>query len=215
MQHLLPISVAIVHACESIRFGWRMALEQAKLANVVLELADPASLAAAWPEAGVQVLLLHLGAAVSWLDALNWVRNVAPGTAVLVTGDLTPHLARQAVEAQASGLLHTNAPMAEYLKSISVLAQGGMYFNKDLREELLLQKKRGAAPEAEVVLSNRLRDVLRLASRVEGMSRKRIAESLGLSVRTVDGYMEDLFEIYNVKTRQALVMKAAKRGGSA
>ena len=215
MQHLLPVTVAIVHACESIRFGWRMALEQAKLAKVVLDLADPAGLAAAWPEAGVQVLLLHLGAAVHWLDALNWVRNIAPDTAVLITGDLTPHLSRQAVEAQASGLLHTNAPMAEYLKSISVLAQGGMYFNKDLREELLVQKKRAPVREREVELSKREREVLRLLLRPEGFIRAAIAAKLGIGKRTLDDSMDELFRKFKVKSRPALMLKVLKQGPAA
>lgn len=213
MPPTAPISVALIHGYEVLRLGLRTGMEREGLCKVVLDLAEPKGLAAAWPAEGVQVVVLYLCAAMRVsLDVVEWVRAKYPGTGVLVVGELTPALARCAAEAKVRGLLHITTPMDEMIRGVCVVAQGGLYANGAMREQLLELKKRGPASEPEVKLSAMQLKVLRLLCRDQCMSRAEIAEELGIGKRTVDDHIMLLFKKYNVDARQALVLKVLKRG---
>lgn len=213
MHPVVPISLVIVHASEAMRLGLRVGMEREGVTKVVLELAEPGKLAALWPDEGVQVVLLFLNTAISVaLDAVRWVRSRSPGTAVLVLGELTPGLAQRAVEAKANGLLHADAPLAEILRGVSVLSQGGLFFNGSYREHLLERKKKGSAREQDVQLTDMQLKVLRLLCRAECLTRQQIADELDIGKRTVDDHIEALFDKFKVRSTRALVQLALKRG---
>ena len=213
MHPVVPISMVIVHTSAAMRLGLRVALEQDGVAKVVLELAEPKGLAKVWPAESVQVVLLCVRAGMSLaLDAAHWVRSRSPGTAVLVVGDLTPSSARQALEAQVSGLLHTDAPLTEVVQSVSVTAQGGMHMNGLMREQLLAKKQRKSTLDPSRDLPDMQLKVVRLLCRAKSMTRGVIAEELGIGKRTVDDHINKLFKKFNVTTRHALVLKILKQG---
>ncbi|MFZ1617924.1 MAG: response regulator transcription factor [Flavobacteriales bacterium] len=213
MHPLVPISMVIVHTSEAMRLGLRVAMERDGVAKVVLELAEPKGLAKVWPDETVQVVLLCLSAAMSLtLDAARWVRHRSPGTAVLVLGDLTPALARQALEAHVSGLLHSDALLTELVQSVSVTAQGGMHLNGLMREQLLAKKQRPGATAPPTDLPEMQLKVLRLLCHPKAYTRPQIAEALGISTRTVDDHLHALFAKFDVRSSRALVQKAIKLG---
>lgn len=213
MHPALPLTVAIVHAHEVVRMGLRTILEGSGTIKVVLERPDTTGLLGALPPEGVQVMLLNLGTAVQLvLDAATSLRRRHPAIGLLLFGEMTPLLARRGLEAHAGGLLHSAAPAEEWLKCVELVAQGGMYMNGMMREQLLAKRRPAREPAQQVVPSPQQLQVLRCLCMPEYLSRKRIADRLGIGLRTVDTHIENLFRKFKVDSRHELVHQAMDRG---
>lgn len=213
MHPALPVTVAIVHAHEVVRIGLRTALEHSGTAKVVLERADAHGLHAALPAGGVHVLLLYLGTAVQVaLDAVHSLRRHHPATGVLLLGELTPVLVRRAVEARVGGLLHSAAPAEEMVKGVAVVAQGGLYMNGLMREQLLARRQQKPVPVPEVALSPMQQMVMRLLCHREHFTRERMANELGIGQRTVDTHVQALYRKLGVCNRHELLQKVLGKG---
>lgn len=99
----------------------------------------------------------------------------------------------------ASGFVLKSIPLPALIEAIRQVADGGTVFSADQLEARF------------VTLSARERDVLKLA--MDGLSNKEIAARLGLHRKTVEAYISEVFQKYDIHGgRIEMTMRAAAEG---
>jgi DNA-binding NarL/FixJ family response regulator len=145
---------------------------------------------------------------MSGLDALARVKKQGlQARVVFLTMHNEPEIAARAVRAGAAGFLLKHAAGEELVHAIEEVLQGRMYLSPAVIKDVidLLQSP---AP-AEVTLSDRQRDVLRLI--VAGKRMKEVAAALNLSTRTVETHKYDIMRTLGVQSTAELVRYAIER----
>jgi DNA-binding NarL/FixJ family response regulator len=131
---------------------------------------------------------------------------VAPETAVvLYTAYGERALLLEAMDAGARGFLLKEAPLADLVRAIEIVAAGGTYVDPVLAGYL-------ASPRAAEKLPNltrRERDVLRLLS--EGLSNEEIGKRLFISPETVRTHVRKAMDKLNADTRTQAVATALRQ----
>ncbi|MGO4888054.1 response regulator [Anaerobacillus sp. MEB173] len=149
------------------------------------------------------------------LTATEELKKLLPETAILI---LTMHDDEEylfrAIHVGASGYILKSAPHEELLSAIISVSTGNAYLNptatKKLMSEYMDKLKNGGESSSFESLSDREKQVLELVAK--GFSNKEIAESLVISVKTVESHKSNLMEKLGLKTRPELVRYALKKG---
>jgi len=161
------------------------------------------------------VIGLRLGAAdcIEFVKALK-IQN--PGLLILVYSGFEESIfAMRALRAGASGYLMKRAPRDEMLAAISDILSGEIYVSRELairvfKEVLETQPKFRLPGRAASVenLSDREMHIFHLLG--SGLSTKKIAHALNLSVKTVETHRENIKHKLGLDTGQALIERATK-----
>ncbi|HTI10617.1 MAG TPA: response regulator transcription factor [Puia sp.] len=96
----------------------------------------------------------------------------------------------------------------ELEKALTEIREKG-YYNADVSNINYRRLIIHARKEAEISLSDREREFLRLAC--SDLTYKHIAAEMNMSERTIDGYRENLFRKFNVQSRVGMAMEAIRR----
>jgi DNA-binding NarL/FixJ family response regulator len=121
-----------------------------------------------------------------------------PAVLVVSTFGLAQYVAA-AVKFGAAGYLSKTVPLPELLRAIHVVAAGGSVYTADQLEQ------------SYVALTPKEREVLRLA--MAGLSNKEIGAGMGISKKTVEGHLSDIFAKYGILGgRIELSIRAATEG---
>jgi DNA-binding NarL/FixJ family response regulator len=135
------------------------------------------------------------------LEATRHLRTCAPEVAVII---LTAHdshqFASQMIQAGARGYLSKNAPPAELLRGIETVHQGETFFSPDVTGAYVKDflQNTGKKQLKGQGLTDRERQVVRLIA--QGLSNKRAAQALGLSIRTVEKHRERIMHKLNLES---------------
>lgn len=138
------------------------------------------------------------------LDAETIAQQDVPVLA-LVSEDETPN---PLLTAGVAGILYRTATAAKLSAGLRAVAAGLTVLEPDLLQPLL-----PVAPERDTPfgdLTPREIDVLELVS--EGLSNKRIAKQLGISVNTVKFHVNALFSKFGAKSRTELAVRGVQQG---
>jgi len=150
------------------------------------------------------------------LTATTDLKKELPDMAVLI---LTMHdddeYLFRAIQIGASGYILKNAPHEELVSAIQTVASGNAYLyptaTKRLMSEYLQQMKNGGEPAGPYEsLSEREKEILGWIAK--GYSNKEIADSLVISVKTVETHKSNLMEKLGLRTRPELIRFALKKG---
>ncbi len=147
------------------------------------------------------------------LEALTALKRQVPHSRVLV---LTMHddaqYLRQVLAGGGAGYVLKQAADTELLTAIRTVYNGGVFLHPQHTKILLDALTPAPAPEADSLtrLSERELEVLRLIAL--GYANKEIADTLYLSVKTVETYKARLMEKLGLKSRAALVRFALEHG---
>jgi two-component system, NarL family, response regulator NreC len=202
------IRVLIVDDHELLRAGLRSRLEHEYGIAVVGE-ADSAERAVVMarklqPDLILLDLLLPRK---SGIDAIPELAHVAPQARVLVvSSQAAPSSVRRALSAGAAGYLPKHSSDRDLVSAIKLVAGGGGYVDPDLGAKLVNPNNSPALDP----LSERERDVVHLLAL--GHTNQEIAESLFISVRTVDTHRAHIMRKLQLETRAELVMFALANG---
>ena len=191
-----------------VRAGIRMLLESVPGWEVVAESgdADAALRQVRGHHADVLVLDLAMPGRPS-LEILPELGRYAPEARVVVlTMEADPAMARAALAAGASAYVLKEAADTELVEAIRRAAAGGAYLDPALGA-LVAAAPRAAPPHP---LSDRELEVLRLIAL--GNTNAEIAETLCLSVRTVETHRSHILTKTGCKTRAQLVTYALRAG---
>lgn len=135
------------------------------------------------------VAVIDLGLpGLNGLEVTRQIRRSFPGTEVVVlTGDASEELPRQAFEAGAKALVLKSEASLHLAEAVHMASNHRFYLTAKTHETL--QKKRPAKPavrrtETAQHLTERERDVIQLLA--EGKSNKEVGSALGISVKTAE-----------------------------
>jgi two-component system, NarL family, response regulator NreC len=206
-----PITIVLADDHAVVRSGLRLVLERAGGFEVVSEAgdADAALRTVLGHKPTVLVLDLNMPGELSSLDAIPRVEEVSPATRVVVlTMQEDPEFARRALQAGAAGYVLKEAADDELVDAVRSVAHGGTYLNPRLGAMLAAAPPPPAGPPDD--LTEREVEVLRMIAL--GHTNSEIAQTLFLSVRTVETHRAHIQRKLDRATRAELVRYALDHG---
>lgn len=199
-----------------LRSGLRLLIDSEPDLKVVGEAGDGAEAVVKAGELKPDLIVLDLNMpGLDGLAALPKLRKDHPDTRILILTmhDDANHL-QETLRAGASGYVLKRAADAELLMAIRAVMRGETYVHSAMTSKLLQHVMPDtASPSHEnpwEALSERERDVLKLVAL--GYTNAEIAETLFLSVKTVETYRARGMEKLGLQTRAQLVRSALKHG---
>jgi DNA-binding NarL/FixJ family response regulator len=198
-----------------VRQGIRQFLEEAGDIAVVAEAGDGAEalrlVEAHRPE--VAVLDVRMPE-VTGVEATRRIKGRFPQVRVLVLTayDDDPYVFAL-LQAGADGYVLKTASGDELVRAVRTVHTGETALSPEIAGKVVRQATRrrpeGAADQVEL-LTDRELDVLRLAAR--GLTNRAIGHELGISHRTVQGHMANVYGKLGVNSRTEAVTEALRRG---
>jgi DNA-binding NarL/FixJ family response regulator len=137
--------------------------------------------------------------------------NPTIGLLILTAYDDDPYL-KAALEAGVNGYVLKTADAEDIVAAVHTIAEGKSVLDPGLANKLMnVVTAKPPEPEAPYTgLTARERDVLGEAAR--GLTNKAIGQTLGISDRTVQGHLRNIFEKLDVTNRTEAVVRAVRLG---
>jgi two-component system response regulator NreC len=213
----MPIRILIADDHRLLRAGLRTLLSVDTNIEVVAEATNGAEAVKAAQDYCPDIILMDIS--MPETDSLEAVRTIlvnSPGIRVLM---LTMHedsaLLQEYLRAGASGYIIKRAAESELIDAIYAVWRGIIYIHPSLMRSLVTQpmpppKIVPMITPGEEPLTCREVEILRFI--VQGHTNRQIAESLNISVRTVETHRSNLMDKLNLRTRVDLVRYASERG---
>lgn len=209
------IKLLLVDDHEIVRAGLRMLFLAEPDMSIVGEAGTGEAALTAVLELRPDVVLMDIAMpGMSGIEATRRIKATSPSTAVLA---LTMHEDEpyffQMLEAGASGYVPKRAAADDLVSAIRVVAQGNVFLYPSLARLLVadyVQREGAGHTDVEEMLTPREREVLTYIA--EGYTNREIAETLVLSIKTVDRHRENIMQKLNLHNRVALVKYAIEKG---
>jgi two-component system response regulator NreC len=201
-----PITIVIADDHQVVRAGLKLLLEAEEGFEVVGEAGDVETTQRRISACQPRVLVLDLNMpGESSLPAIPRLRESAPQTRIVIlTMQNDPAFAREALRAGATGYVLKEAADAELVEAVRLAAAGRTYLNPGLGARLAVEQASPLGPPDD--LSVRELEVLRLIGL--GHTNGEIAQTLFLSVRTVESHRAHIQQKTRRTTRAELVAYA-------
>ena len=204
-----PIRLMVVDDHTLVRQGLCSLLKTASDVEVVAEATDceQALKRAGSSDLDLVILDLNLGGQ-SGLVCLEQLKRSQPELPVLI---LSVHhedrLVREAFRLGANGFLVKSATHAELLSAIGAVALGGYYIHSRIRAQISdLLGSSNSSP----ALTERESEMIELIKL--GKNNRQVADEMHLSLSSVKGHLQRLFERFDVTDRTQLVVRAIHEG---
>ncbi len=198
-----------------VREGIRQFLEETDDIQVIGEAGNGAEVLQLVEETSPDVAVLDIQMPeVTGIEATRRIKQHFPDVQVLIltAHDDDPYI-RALLRAGADGYVLKTATSEELVKAVRDVHHGLTALSPAVATAVVRQMSHeappGAADQVET-LTEREIDVLRLAA--QGMTNREIGQELGISHRTVQGHLANVYEKLNVSSRTEAVTEALKRG---
>ena len=212
----MSIRILLADDQELVRTGFRMILKAEKGIEVIGEAGDGAEAVERAVQLRPDVVLMDIRMPVlDGLEATRRLASAAPDTRVLIltTFDLNEYV-YEALRAGASGFLVKDAPAAQLVTAIRVVADGDALLAPSVTRRLITEFARRPAPTAKPEemkdLTPRELEVLRLVAR--GLSNTEIAKELFVSDATVKTHVARILMKLSLRDRVQAVVAAYESG---
>lgn len=145
-------------------------------------------------------------------ESVEWLQRTHSGIKVLVISMVeTETSILRMLRMGVKGYLSKDIEVEDMHMALETITNNGLYYSDSVADVL---NKNLNNPEkkdsASISLSENEREFLRLAA--TELTYQQIADKMHLSVKTIDGYRDDLFKRFNVNKRVTLVLYAVKHG---
>jgi DNA-binding NarL/FixJ family response regulator len=190
------ISIVIADDHSLVRTGIRDALKEFPDLEIVGEAEDGPSLFAALVEKEPDCLLVDVTMPrFEPVEAIGLIRTRYPNLRILVVSAYDDdEYVRGLVKAGVDGYHLKDQPIADLRLAVERILAGEQWFSSSLVPKLMQP-----IPQPRLPLTTRQRDLLRLLQ--QGLGNRAIARRLGLSIKTVENNLTDLYRYLNVKSR--------------
>lgn len=207
------IKVFLADDHEVLRDGLKALIQNTDQLEVVGEAADGNTTIQKVEQLQPDVVVMDISMpGCNGFSAFEEIKKLAPQTKVVfLTAHEDPSFVHQFVKAGASGYILKRSASQELIKSLFAI-QDSVYIDPAITGQLLVQMRSDldSGNEPTVKLSARERKVLELVA--QGFSNKEIANSLSLSVRTVETYKARSMTKLGFTSRSEIVRYALKQG---
>lgn len=150
---------------------------------------------------------------LSGVDVVRGINGSSPETKILILSAYDDdEYILALMEAGVSGYLLKTAQANDLVEAVRSVAQGKNVLHPDIAMKvarLWARRRALSGQEGSGQLSSREMEVLQLAAK--GLSAKAIADNLGISVRTVNGHFNSIFNKLGVSSRIEAVLYALSR----
>jgi DNA-binding NarL/FixJ family response regulator len=210
---MIRILIADDHAI--VRSGIRALLSFHNEFEVIGEAASGEEAVTLARELTPDVILMDIG--MPGIDGLTAASEISANNPQVHILMLTQHENREyvipALKAGAVGYVLKRAPDDTLFQAIQAVSRGENYIDPRLSEIILddmHRQSRGEPPDPFDTLSKREREVLTLLA--QGKTYQQVAETLFISVKTVDFHRSNLMRKLNLSNRSELTRFAMQRG---
>ena len=195
-----------------VRKGIRDFLDDDDAIRVVAEAGDGQAAVEAYAREQPDVALFDIQMPrLNGLEATRAVKQEYPAARILILTayDDDPYIFA-ALQAGANGYLLKTASSDEIVQAVHAVAEGETALSPSVAKKLVQRAAGKGEGSGQLVepLSERELDVLRLAGR--GMGNKQIGAALGISDRTVQGHLANIYGKLSVTTRTEAVLYAVR-----
>ena len=210
----IRILIADDHAV--VREGTRQILEKEPDFNVVAEAGDGEEAVRLATSFKPDVAIIDIAMPkLDGIEATKQIKTLYPTTAVLIlTAYDDDQFVFSLLEAGAAGYLLKSVRGGELINAVRAVYAGESVLHPSIARKVLNRfvpaSGKPREQKALEVLTERERDVLRLASR--GLSNQDIAGELCLSLRTIQAHLGHIFNKLQVSSRTEAVVRALKEG---
>jgi NarL family two-component system response regulator LiaR len=147
------------------------------------------------------------------IDVTKRIKEISPSTAVLILSNYdNDEFIFALLEAGAAGYLLKDVDGQDIINAVKALHRGESVLHPVITRKVMnrflptLNKKK----ETQRVLGDREMEVLHLASKA--LSNREIADSLGISLHTIEAHMRNIFKKLQVGSRTEAILFALKQG---
>jgi DNA-binding NarL/FixJ family response regulator len=215
MTDIQPIRVVLADDHAVVRKGIREFLEQSGDISVVAEATDGSEAIDLIAEHQPDVAVLDIRMpSLTGIEATRRIKAEYPGVRVLILTayDDDPYVFAL-LQAGASGYILKTADSTELVQAVRAVHRGESALDPAVAQKVVQQLTTGRPLGAQATveaLTDRELEVLRLAAR--GMTNKAIGQDLGISDRTVQGHLANIYGKLNANSRTEAVTEALKQG---
>jgi len=142
-------------------------------------------------------------------ESMKRIKEVNSHSKVLVLSMLDDHISIiQMIKSGVDGYIIKDSEPKDLIHAIEVVLNGGNYYSELVNEQL----NSGVLTHDHYIDQNTLseRELEFLTYASSDLTYKQIAEKMYVSVRTIDGYRDSIYQKFNIKTRIGLVIFALK-----
>jgi DNA-binding NarL/FixJ family response regulator len=213
MTEQIRIVLADDHAV--VRQGIRHFLEEDEAIDVVAEASDGAEAVHLVETHRPDVAVLDIRMPeVTGVEAARTIKDRFPAVRVLILTayDDDPYVFAL-LEAGADGYVLKTASGDELVRAVRTVYRGESALSPEIASKVVRQatsaRPAGAAGQVEPLTPREI-DVVRLVAK--GMTNREVGHELGISHRTVQGHLANIYGKLNVSSRTEAVTEALKRG---
>ena len=209
-QSVIRVLLADDHVV--VRAGIRQFLEQAASIKVIAEASNGKEACDMIVQYSPDVVVLDIQMPLmSGIEVIRWMRakQLSTGVLVLTAYDDEPYL-YAVLQAGSNGYVLKTAEPHEIVNAVQEVFQGKMVLDATLTHKLLAHLTQKPESMQMDILTDREMQVLALTAK--GFTNKAIAIQLGISDRTVQNHLANIFEKMNVESRTEAVMRAVSLG---
>jgi DNA-binding NarL/FixJ family response regulator len=199
-----------------VREGTRRLLESQADFDVVGEASDGVEAVELAKKLKPEIIIMDVSMPrLNGIEATKQIKAIYPNIAILpLTGYDDDEYVFALLEAGAAGYLLKDSSGEELIEAIRQVMTGEPVLHPKIMKKVLNRLRspveEQSAQTAGEVLSDRETEVLRLAAK--GMSNMEIADSLTLSVRTVQTHLRSIFNKLGVGSRSEAIVYGLKKG---
>jgi DNA-binding NarL/FixJ family response regulator len=147
-------------------------------------------------------------------EAARLIMSRCPNCAIVFVSAFThDQYIEQALAVEAAGYVTKSDPPDAVEAAIRAVVTGGAYFSPDVQSRIIVDEEgaRLAQPRSRLSsLTTREREILRYIAR--GLAKRQIAETLALSVKTVNKHTDNLMNKLDIHDRVELARFAIREG---
>ena len=206
-----PIRVLLADDHVVVRAGIRQFLEQHNDLQVVAEASNGQEACAMVEQLKPDVAVLDIQMPLlSGIEAARWIRShhLPVGVLVLTAYDDEPYI-QAVLQAGANGYVLKTAEPGEIVQAVRDVFAGKSVMDATLVQKLFVHATRPPASQPEA-LTEREKEIILLVAK--GLTNKAIGSHLGISDRTVQNHLANIFAKLNAESRTEAVMRAIAAG---
>jgi len=207
-----PVDILFVDSRQLVRAGIERVLSDSGYLVVCGEAANCDEAIRQARSSQPQIVLINLpGSSVDVLDGARKLHRQFPDIRVLVFTDASEWIIQEhLLQAGVAGCIDNSCNIEELFAAIETVLNGERYISDSLARKLAERRLPGAESSPFDRLTYRELQVLLLVS--EGKNTASIARELCLTLKTVNGYRNRLFEKLQVHTEVELMHLAVRYG---
>lgn len=213
-MHRIRILIADDH--EMMREGLKSLFEKEAGMDVVGEASDGAQTVELALKSGVHVVIMDVSMPdLNGIDATRKILEENPNVKIVaLSGHANKEYVREMLSCGASAYVLKKRAYEELVKAVKEVVNGKKYLSADIARGVVddyveLSSSLSENP-AFVVLTGREREVLQQLS--EGRTTKETADSMGVSVKTVETHRRNIMEKLNIHSVAGLTKYAIREG---